>query len=348
MKLGTLLLTLGLLVPLAPAAASLQELTGTRFPDLEVGPLLEPADYAQLGLARDAGVVRLSEIPGDLLILEFMNRFCITCWQQAPQLQSFLELRAGADLGQRVRVLAVAAGNDAQAVGWFRNQFGLTLPLAPDPEFAAYYAAGDPGGMPGTAFLVREEGQWVLAEFHVGFYPDVALAARARVLLKGGPGAAPPAPRGSAARPRTEPSPEEVARFLGGLTGREMQVETLDSDAGGALYRGTREDGDGAPLFVRYAARDPLCDLCHPIRFLLAFDAEGTVLGFEPLFVTKFGNEPWSAADTRTFRAIVSGKTARDAPFRPSVDAVTSATMSSALIFDEIRRAATYLRAAAP
>ncbi|MBE0617694.1 MAG: redoxin domain-containing protein, partial [Proteobacteria bacterium] len=139
---------------------------GEPFPDLAFQQLLTPGDYAALGLRAADGPVRLSQISGELLVLEFFNKYCLTCWRQAPQLQTFSELLEPGDLGGRVRILSVGAGNSAKELEGFRQEFRLNYPLAPDPGFEQFYALGEPGGTPCTAFLLRQGEGWVLADFH--------------------------------------------------------------------------------------------------------------------------------------------------------------------------------------
>lgn len=320
---------------------------GEALPELVFERLLAPEDYETLGLPRRDGPVRLSEVEGDLLVLEFFNKYCLTCWRQAPQLEAFSRFLEPGDLGGRVRILSVGAGNSAAELEGFRREFGLTYPLAPDPAFEQFYALGEPGGTPCTALLLRRGGEWVLADFHVGFYGDVELLARSRVLLKGW---STPAVAGSpeAAAPGAEASEiaseAEVTAFLSRVAGAPVAVQPLALSDGTRLWRAVGEDGRPTGLFARAGSRQPICDLCHPVRFLLAFDDDGVLRGFEALYVTKFGNEPWSREDAAHLERRLSGRMLDELPFHPEVDAVTSATMSSALIFDEARRCSEYLR----
>ncbi len=341
------LLAAALLLWLPVALAGETELCvlpGAPFPDLTFQQLLAPEDYAALGLPAAGGPVSLSQVSGDLLVLEFFNKYCLTCWRQAPQLQSFSRLLEPGDLGGRVRILSVGAGNSAKELEGFRKEFGLDYPLAPDPGFEQFYALGEPGGTPCTAFLLRKGGQWVLADFHLGFYGDVELLARSRVLLKGW--SAPPAlPAGGPAGAGDEAAAEPLVReFLSRVAGAPVEVQPVALADGATAWRALGADRKPLGLFARVGRREPVCDLCHTIRFLFAFDDDARVRGFEPLYVTKFGNELWSAGDAERLRSRLLGRKLDDLPFDPEVDAVTSATMSSALIFDEVRRAAVYLR----
>ena len=75
-----------------------------------------------------------------------------------------------------------------------------------------------------------------------------------------------------------------------------------------------------------------------------ALDDKGVVQGFRPIHVTKFGNEVWSGEDARYTESRLKGRPTEQLTFHGEIDAVTSATMSSTLIFDEARRAGEAVR----
>ncbi len=337
--------TLMLALPARGGDAELCVGIGDPFPDLRFEKLLTPEDYDTLALEAREGEVLLSDISGELLVIEFFNKYCLTCWRQAPQLQTFSDLLEPGDLAGRVQILSVAAGNNEKELQQFRDEFEIRYPLAADPAFEQFYTLGDPGGTPCTAFLLRRDGHWILADFHVGFYGDVELLARSRALLKGWSGGSGDAGRAQSVPVPAEISPSEIQTFLSAVTGRGVSVEPLDMDDGRVLYAAVDEQGLPTGVYAAAARREPICDLCHPIHFLFAFDVDGQVRGYEPIYVTKFGNEPWSREDTKRFRETLVGRELVELPFDPEADAVTSATMSSALIFDEVRRAARYLPA---
>ncbi len=318
---------------------------GEPFPDLTFPGLLEPGDYRALGLERGSGPVRLSEIPGDLLILEFFNRYCITCQRQVPYLVEVFRRGQQGDLAGRVRVLAVGVGNRPVDLRRFRQETGAVYPMTSDPLFERWMELGDPGGTPFTLFLLRREGRWILADFHLGLQGDTEILARARVMLEGRVDLSRRAVTDS--RPEYHPplglTPEERAArarsFLSRVAGRPVEVERLVVE-GVEVYRAREPGGAALDLYARISSRDPVCDVCHAVHFLLAFDRRGRVRGFEPIHVTKFGNEPWSREDAERMDRILAGRPMEGLRFDPETDAVTSATMSSALIFDEARRTA--------
>lgn len=351
-RAGMALLALGFLflaaLPAAAAgsSASLAVQPGEPIPDMAFEVLLSPEDYSALGLPRGEGSFRLSEVPGELLVLEFFNRYCLTCQRQARYLDSFWEVVRSGDLAGRVRVLGVGVGNRPRDLTSFRREFGAGYPLAPDPTFDRLRELGDPGGTPFTVFLLRRGEGWLLADYHLGLQGDVELMARVRVLLGGRAGLAAAVPEPLRERQRLGSylsSPEELERaraFLARVSGRSVEVAVRTLADGTRVFEARDPDGTPTGLYGRIGSRAPVCDICHPVHFFFAFDARGAARGFEPIHVTKYGNELWSEADVaRTIRAL-EGRRLADLEFDPDVDAVTSATMSSALIFDEVRRAA--------
>ena len=59
--------------------------------------------------------------------------------------------------------------------------------------------------------------------------------------------------------------------------------------------------------------------------------------------MAKVDNIEWSDADNQFFHDRLNGRTMESLDFDPTVDAVAQATMSSAIIFDEVRRSVALL-----
>jgi hypothetical protein len=97
--------------------------------------------------------------------------------------------------------------------------------------------------------------------------------------------------------------------------------------------------GAGRMLWAYVAGRAKVCNVCHDIFFIVLFDEAGTVVGLEPITITKYQNVEFDERDVAFLRGRVVGRPlARDIVFDPTVDAVSTATMSSALVFDTLRR----------
>jgi hypothetical protein len=100
------------------AEVGLSVAPGGAFPDLAFDELAAAEDYGTLGLTTSAGPVRLSQVPGDLLVLEFFNEHCFNCQRQAPLMESFFRASSSGDLAGRVRVLGVGVGSRLRAPGF--------------------------------------------------------------------------------------------------------------------------------------------------------------------------------------------------------------------------------------
>lgn len=330
-------------------AGHLAVLPGEPVPDLEFGELLAPQDYRRLGLPPGETAFRISQVPGDVLILEFFNKACAPCQRQVRYLEAFYRTVEEGELRGRVRILAVAAGNEARYLGKYRESRGLTYPITADPQFDQWRRLGDPGRTPFTMFLRKQDGQWILSSSHFGVQLEVEFLAHTRAALAGVAG--PRHPRQMeipSARPFQMPLDaagirEAAERLLERVAGGGVSLELLSLPEGTRLYRAI-QGGRPKDLYARLATREPVCEVCHAVHFLFAFDSKGRVLGFEPVHVTKYGNEEWDEDDNRFFEGRIAGRAMAGLRFDPDMDAVTMATMSSALIFDEVRRSADLVR----
>ncbi|NIQ93536.1 MAG: hypothetical protein GWO11_04795, partial [Desulfuromonadales bacterium] len=97
--------------------------------------------------------------------------------------------------------------------------------------------------------------------------------------------------------------------------------------------------GTGRRYFAEVVSRPSVCDVCHDLHFIYVFDRRGRVLRFIPLQLTKYGNRSWNSKEVEHMRSRVVGRYL-SAPWRfdPEVDTVSSATITSAIIFDSLAR----------
>jgi len=96
-------------------------------------------------------------------------------------------------------------------------------------------------------------------------------------------------------------------------------------------------NGERQPVFAEVTSRSAICDVCHNVHFIYLFDRQGLVLAFVPLHLTKYGNVEWNDAEITFFtRHVVGRPLAGSWNFDPAADAVSSATMTSAIIFNSL------------
>jgi len=98
--------------------------------------------------------------------------------------------------------------------------------------------------------------------------------------------------------------------------------------------------GGGVFFFARVESGITMCDVCHDTHFVYLFDQNGIVVDFIPLEITKYGNIDWDASDIEKMKKNLVGRSLFEPfAFNPSVDAVSSATMSSSMIYDAMNSA---------
>jgi peroxiredoxin len=310
--------------------------------------LLSGDPSGALGVKAPGGF-RLSEIPGDVLLLEFFSSRCPTCQRQAPQLDGVFRAVSSGALAGRVRVIAIGAGDSRRDLEAFQQDQRVSYPLVPDPWFDLYGQLGSLPRSPVTLFLRKQAGRWVQADALQGRADSSVLLERAKQVLEGQDATSAAAP-GEGAAPYDPPLGLDEARqqakalvFLSGIDPSVRAVAVVGLSGGMRVYRALRAGGNPVGLYARFASREPVCDVCHAVHFLLAFDEAGSVRGFEPIHVAKVGNQPLSPDEEALLRSRLVGRKMQELRFEPTVDSVTGATLSASVIFDEARRTARLL-----
>lgn len=106
--------------------------------DAPIDPLIdEPAiDFEAATL--DGGAVRLSDLSGQVVLVNFWGIWCTSCRQEIPELVELdRELR---DRG--LVVLGADYGDQPEAIPAFAERFGMTYPILLDDALAETYEVG--------------------------------------------------------------------------------------------------------------------------------------------------------------------------------------------------------------
>jgi hypothetical protein len=134
-------------------------------------------------------------------------------------------------------------------------------------------------------------------------------------------------------------SEEELQATIKTALGKEgdnlTKFEKVTLEDKRAVFTGiVQKDGSTRRLFAEVIGRPPPCDVCHDVHFIYVFDATGKILQFIPLQLPKYGNKAFDEADVAKMRERVVGRHIYN-PFKfdTNVDAVTRATITSAVIF---------------
>jgi thiol-disulfide isomerase/thioredoxin len=132
-----------------------------------------PAPRVELPGLR-GGRVRLADLRGRPVVLNFWASWCPPCLAEMPEFQ-----RVHQRLGDRVAFLGVNQRDQAQAAEQLARSSGVTYPLATDAAGRAFDAFGGLG-MP-TTVLIRADG--TVADIFAGQLDETLLSERIRRVL---------------------------------------------------------------------------------------------------------------------------------------------------------------------
>jgi peroxiredoxin len=306
--------------------------------------VLSPEQRTYLGLAA-SGSFTVDAVRGDLIVLEFFNASCYACTLMAPVMdEAWRAVDARDDLRRRVRFVGIGVGNTSGQVRDFRERFDAPFPMIADPDYSLFDALGTSEGTPYLVLARRASDGKLAARAHVGYLPQAAAIVTAIEAALADAPASDVTPRelaGTTWRTLTPPLTAEelngrlvAAAAEAGLVGA-VAVPVIIGD-GETFYRLT---GRGKPLWAQVAGRAKVCNVCHDIFFIVLFDDAGLIVNLAPITITKYQNVELDADDVAFLKARVVGRLlSHDIVFDPTVDAVSTATMSSSLVFDTLRR----------
>ena len=120
-------------------------------------------------VADKPAAVVLNDLDAELLVVEFMNRYCPSCQAQAPLMNAAYRAIEGLpDFKHKVLIIGVAAGNSFEELTTFKKEQAIPFPLLQDPDFIAYDAIGTPDGTPFTLLARRVNSRFIVLSTHLG------------------------------------------------------------------------------------------------------------------------------------------------------------------------------------
>jgi len=318
------------------------------FPDLIFAQSLSREEQNYLGIPSKK-VFSFREITGNLILLEFLSTYCINCQRQAPIFNDvYSSIERDPRLKGRVKIIGIAAGNNIQEVQIFKKAHNIPYPILSDAKFDAHTAVGSPR-TPFSIWVRRDaHGNSVVVSTHLGLIGSVksvldetrAVLQYNLALLKPKRGAI---YEGDALKP---PILEEelVLKAKAGMEasgGKVIQIEKISLKDRDWIYVGRVDFGTQQKnLFSKLASRRAVCDICHDTFFIYTFDAEGKVIDIVPIQLTKIDNLNWTEEDIKKLKGRTIGKSIlKPFIFDPSVDSVSGATITAALVFDSLDKA---------
>jgi len=318
---------------------------GDPFPGVVLKTPDEVKDRAYLEISGKENFA-IKEIKAKVILVEIMNVYCASCQNLAPIYNKlFARIQSNPDTRKGIKMIGVAAGNNEQEVKIFRDHFQVPYPIIPDKKYIMHAAIG--GSPTPFSIIVRRETKGktaLVAGTHLGFdehHEDLfqqmkrLMSVDLTTIRKKGEKT-----EGKVLTIKSPFSEEELQTKIkeaftkadGRLTGFG---KILISESRGIYIGMVGKEGQAEThLFAEVVSQRPTCDVCHDIHFIYTFEASGKVLDFIPLQLSKYGNVPWDEADIAKMRNKITGRYIfRPFSFDAQVDAVTSATITSAAIF---------------
>src|SRR4030042_1869771 len=316
-------------------------------PNLTFNETLSKKDQTYLGIPQKKNF-SFKEIRGNLILIEFISTYCVSCQRQTPILNElYSSIEKDPKLKEKVKVIGVAAGNHPEEIKKYKKEYEGPHPILSDSKFDAHLAVGSPR----TPFMIwvrkDAQGRGIVVSTHLGMMDLKGLMDETKAVLQYDLALLKPKQgmvyRGEALRP---PLTEEelIAKAKEGMEstgGKLLQIEKIPLKDGDWIYLGKVDFGTFQKnLFSKLASRRAICDICHDTFFIYTFDSEGKVMDIVPVQLTKINNLHWTEEDLKKIKARTIGRSILSPfIFDPSVDSVSGATITAVLIFDSLDKA---------
>ena len=328
---------------------------GDFFPEIPMPVPENSKDRAYLGLSKGM-TFTLKQVKADLVLIEFLSVYCPTCRKQAPLYNELFNLiESNPKTKGRIKMIGIAVGNGNQEITDFRNKYHILFPILPDRYFNVQRAIG--GGRTPFTIYVRQDPSGhagVVMETHLGpnrHYKKIFVDLRrlmTRDLASIRKESRNIAPVTVIVKPLLSDKDlmEKVKNIFTTFNKAIKNFQQIDLPKGlGKVFTCIVErKGRFERIFAEVVSRPPPCGDCHDIHFIYVFDASGTILKFVPIQLTKKGNKPWNNDEVVKMRKRLLGKSiSQRLLFDPDIDAISGATITSAVIFDSLSQGAILL-----
>ena len=333
--------------------------SGDFFPEYSFPMTLTGSDIEYLGLPQKFfGLVKgenfsLKDVKADLIVVEFLNKYCFSCQLQAPVMnQVFSMVQQDPQLKGRIKFIGIGAGNNEREVGSFREEKKVPFPVVSDPKFLAYEAIGEPGATPFTIFIRKTDSGLLVARTKVGFTRDPqkilkemndSLKADWNALLTRDKDLSVERAKAQKLLLRYDER-ELLNKAKESMLSRKWKVlnvaKVILPDQEEIYVGEIQADRQKSYLFAKLISRAPTCDICHATHFFFTFNERGMIVNFLPLQVTKVDNLSWDAKEVEQMKQRLVGRSIlQPVDFDSKEDAISSATMTAALVVDSINKA---------
>ncbi|MBW1888315.1 MAG: hypothetical protein JRI52_08205 [Deltaproteobacteria bacterium] len=310
---------------------------GDRFPTMRFDLTLHKMSSRYFGIKK-AKEIDISEINARVLIVEVLSVYCVSCMSQtAYDRELFSMILTNEKTAGKVKMIGIAAGNNLREVNSFIEEFSVPYPVFPDYKFSRYDMVGQVR-TPFKIFLLKDRGRtFEVVKTEAGANENVEETFRTIVAIM----------EGEYQEKKEEdpvlsgPQPVDSALVDSYLQewlsqrGESGKVKELFKDTGRVVYQiGSDED-----IYAIVINRLSTCDVCTEVQFIYMIDRSGNVLDLIPIHLSKLYNERFNEEDIAEIKKRIVSRNVRETiPFNSEVDAISSATITSGLIYDSINK----------
>ncbi len=294
------------------------------FPDIPLnGTFLKSYEKKYLGLKENIKQFTIPQIKAKYKIIEFINVYCFACQKQAPEFNKFYN---NLKCKPEVKFIGIGLGNSNREIKSFKERFKIDFPIVPDKKFKVYEAIG---GTRTPFTLILKDNRIIYG--HLGLISDynelysVLLDNKSFYKV--------------IAKEKHKPKPVSDNLVIKKIKPKFKKITDIKK------YKNYyKVFADGRIFYVVVVSSSSVCNICHPVQFIYIVTQNGKIYDFIPIHITRRFNKEWSQEEVDKIRSRLIGRSIlKELTFNKDVDAVTSATITSSMIFYFINQAKKFL-----
>jgi len=284
--------------------------------------------------------ITISQVEADLLIIELLSVYCVSCMAQAPfDKELFSLIESNETTAGKVKMMGIAVGNNRAEVNKFIQKYSTPYPIFIDPTFSKYDQIGSVR-TPFKIFLKRINNKFLIMKTEMGVNKNVQETFKTITsLLKEDYGGEKEVEVASIQKKSIDKVVvDNLLKEWLLQRGDINKVEELFEDLGRTVYKiGSKE-----LMFAVLINRVSVCDVCKEIQFIYIIDHSGNVLDLLPIQLSKKYNLSFAEDDiTKVKKSLIARNVNEDIGYDSKVDAITSATITTGLVYDSINKGST-------
>lgn len=322
--------------------------TGYPFPELQLPTPGDQQDIDYLDIPAGE-YFSPSMINAQVVLVEFLNTHCPHCKDQAPIYNKlFKKIEKDRSLKSKIKMIGIGVGNAKKEIESFRKNYKIPFPLFSDANFNFWRTVGGKT-TPFTVYVRQDQpGKFgVVAGTHSGTNHDIketlhlleeiTTESVADLLL---PEEDWEEIDAIVEIPFTDRQLELKVRTALAKYGSINSFEELSLESSRRVYRARiRQGATQKNVFAEIISRHTVCDICHDVHFLYLFDKDLRIFDVKALQLTKYGNKDWDKQDMKRLKSQLKDRlVTKQQEFNPEIDAITSATITSAVIYDSLNQ----------